>query len=199
MSGKVIFIIGGMCCGKSYVSKKFETYGAHFIDLDFLARKVYNAQEIRDRLESACDCTFFDSDGHLIREALREYLFESKEHISNVNRIIHPIVKKLLDRQIREIEDDVPIVVEYSAYFGQSRTEDMFLKDANFIIFVDCADKIRENRFKNRGSDLNLLKKVIEIQPLRASYEKVCDVIFDNSFEGVSDERLRQLWLSCQK
>lgn len=178
----LIYIIGGMCTGKSTLAKEFEKKGAHFIDLDFYGRKV--ASGLKD---------FSNSD------ELLEYMSTSRENLLRINNVIHP---KVYDMLLEDMPECGTIVVEYSGYSAsQGRNDDLFLKDADFVIATSVPYDVRKEWAEKRLLDLKRFEKLVCLQPTQGDYEGVADLIFENGevSREVRDERIERLWLACSK
>lgn len=92
----IIGLTGGIGAGKSYVASLLtHDYGIPVYDCDAEAKRLNEtSEEIRKGLQQLVGETVYDTEGHLQKQVLAQYLFESPAHAQRVNALIHPIVAK---------------------------------------------------------------------------------------------------------
>ncbi len=179
---KLVYIIGGMCTGKSTLGKELEVRGARFIDLDFYGKKV------------VADLKMFASKQEIIG-----YISTSKENLANLNSIVHPRVFDLL---MKDVLDNEIYVIEYSGYSGEfNRHDDMFLRDADLVIATNAPNSSRLMWLEKRRLQKEQFEGLIDLQPSQDVYESVADIIFynDDESEEVRREQIDALWSACCK
>lgn len=196
---KVIYVIGGICNGKSILGKSFAQKGAVYFDLDKISQFVLEKPEVIEQVKMLSDDVVVEN-GIIDKEAHQDYLFSNKLVTHAFDRAIFPHIKEELDRQLSDLDDDSIVVVEYSGYFGDSRDEDIFLKDADAVVWVESRLKDKIERGKKRGIENFELTWRMRVQPYDEEYEAVADyVIHNNSTIEALDERIDEIWASCCK
>ena len=194
---KLIYLIGGICDGKSTVASFFSKYGARVIDLDQVAQKVLKYDCVLSSIEDLDEGDFVE-DGEINGDAFAEYIFSSREALHRIDRALFPLIRSEFDKELEEIGDDETVVVEYSGYYGEPREEDVFLKDADSVIWVSSrlSDKLA------RGQERDLkpvdLTWVMRVQPFEEEYEAVADHVIKNDCSLKKLEgRCEKVWDSC--
>ena len=177
----VIGILGGIGSGKSTIAAEFAKLGCKVIDADKIAHELLEEPPVRKKVVSLFGQAVLDSSGKIDRRKIAEVVFADDHMLSSLNRIIHPLVLKrtqeLIEQyrrqnQVKAIVLDMPLLVEVGWH-----------KRCDKLIFVDCEQKIRQERAKKMGFD----KKQIKI---RENFQISLDnkaSLADNTIENNSD------------
>ncbi|MGE4285971.1 MAG: dephospho-CoA kinase [Phycisphaerae bacterium] len=147
-SKPVIGIIGGIASGKSYIASLFGRLGCGVIDADAIVERLYeNSAALRAKLASL----FGENavvEGKVNRAFIGEQVFTDKGKLALLNEAVHPLVIEqirerrdeiLNDKSSKAVIYDVPLLLE-AGLDG----------DCDAIVFVDCDERVRELRFKER-------------------------------------------------
>jgi dephospho-CoA kinase len=177
----VIGILGGIGSGKSTIAAEFAKLGCKVIDADRIAHELLQEPPVREKVVSFFGQAVLDSSGKIDRRKLAEIVFADDHMLASLNRIIHPLVlqrtQELIEQsksqdQVKAIVLDMPLLVEVGWH-----------KKCNKLIFVDCEQKLRQERAKKMGFD----KKQIKI---RENFQISLDnkeSLADNTIENNSD------------
>src|SRR5688500_13632055 len=109
----LIGLTGNIASGKSEVARMLAERGATIIDADELAREAVRpeTQALRD-IVKRWGTEVVKQDGSLDREALRRIVFADQSELDALNRIVHPGVTRLRDRDVALAKErGDPIVV----------------------------------------------------------------------------------------
>ena len=196
---KVIYIIGGMCNGKSTIGRALEERGAKFIDLDLLANEGQKEQACIAELAKLGVDGLVEG-GKVNRSVMLDYLFSSSFATKRVDEAIHPIVKELLDKKLEALEKEgyKTVVVEYTGYYGEPRDKDIFLKDADFVVWIESSLKDKIERASKRDLPAHELTWRMRVQPYDEEYEAVADyTIHNNDTKEALNDSVEQLWSCC--
>jgi dephospho-CoA kinase len=194
---KVIYLIGGICNGKSTVSSMLKGQGVKVIDLDVLSQEVMQDTEVVASLESIEEGDFIKN-GQIDRDYLSEYIFSSRVAVHKFDRVFFPHVKTKLDELLSKMDDDDNVLVEYSGYYGEPREDDIFLKDAHKVIWIESNLRDKLARGEERGIKPFDLTWRMRVQPFDEEYEAAADyVIHNNSTKEELGERFNSIWASC--
>ncbi len=173
--------------------------GATLIDADVLAREAVRpeTQALRD-IVKRWGKDVLEQDGSLDRKALREIVFADQSELDALNRIVHPGVTRLRDREIalaRERGD--PIVVCVIPLLFERNLVDEF--DA--IVLVDAPRPIRLERLvTTRGLEETDAMNMIAAQMPADLKRARADYVIENT--GSLDDLERDvdaLWSSLQR
>ena len=145
----VIGLTGPIACGKSTIARMLGDIGGTVIDADALARQVTEAgsealPEIRARFGS----TVFDGSGALDRNALGRIVFDDPRALEDLERIIHPRVRPLVDSRLDEAaRERVPFVVLEAIKLVEAG----LAQRCDEVWIVECAPETQRARLAGRG------------------------------------------------
>lgn len=109
----MLVLIGGICSGKSTVSKYLASKGAYRIDLDACAHEVLQGDDTcKEQLVDHFGADILDSTGHISRTRLAARAFSSARTSAELERITHPAIFRLVELQMTQIAE---LVVSASA------------------------------------------------------------------------------------
>ncbi len=145
-----IGLTGTMGAGKSTVGGLFESWGAHRVDADVLARRVVEpGQPGLEAIRRTFGDRMLRDDGTLDRAALRAIVFDDTEALRRLEAIIHPQVDRLraesLDRAEREGARvavlEIPLLLEKN-----------LSHECDIVVVVDAPEDVRRQRVtESRG------------------------------------------------
>ncbi len=189
----IICITGAPGSGKSTVANLLASHGAYLVDMDRLGRQATLLS--REKIEQVLGKGFFDEDGRLIPGKLGRFLFvEHPEMIERFNRIVHPILKRLVSEEI-EKHKAADVVVDGALVFELSVS-----KLCDLIIVVNSPTDEAVKRFVRRtgypkSAFWNILKHQMPIEEKL----KMADIVIDNSrgleqLQSQIDGLRRKIW-----
>ncbi len=173
--------------------------GATIIDADELAREAVRpeTQALRD-IVKRWGKEVVKQDGSLDRDALRRIVFADRDELDALNRIVHPGVTRMRDREVaRAKERGDPIVVCVIPLLFERNLVDEF--DA--IVLVDAPRPVRLERLvTNRGLEETEAMNMIAAQMPAELKRARADHCIDNngSLEDLERE-VDALWSSLQR
>ena len=194
-----IGLTGNIASGKSEIARMLADRGATVIDADLLAREAVQpeTQALKD-IVKRWGKDVLKKDGTLDRAALRQIVFADQNELDALNRIVHPGVTRLRDREIalaRERGD--PIVICVIPLLFERNIVDEF--DA--IVLVDAPRPLRlERMVATRGMEatdaMNMIASQMpaELKRARADY-----VIENNGTLQDLERDVDALWSSLQR
>lgn len=104
----MLVLIGGICSGKSTVSKYLASKGAYRIDLDACAHEVLRSDNAcKEQLVDHFGADILDSTGHISRTRLAARAFSSAHTSAELERITHPAIFRLVELQMTQIAERV--------------------------------------------------------------------------------------------
>jgi dephospho-CoA kinase len=194
-----IGLTGNIASGKSEIAKMLADRGATVIDADLLAREAVEpeTQALRDIIKR-WGKDVLNEDGSLDRAALRRIVFADQSELDALNRIVHPGVTRLRDREIAQArERGDPIVICVIPLLFERNIVDEF--DA--IVLVDSPRPLRLERLvATRGMEatdaMNMIASQMpaELKRARADY-----VIENNGSLQELERDVNALWSSLQR
>ena len=144
----VIGLTGPIGCGKSAVARLLGELGATVIDADVLARHATAGgtpalPQIRQRFGDAV----FAADGTLDRSALGRIVFGDAAALSDLERIVHPHVRRLVDHALRAATDEADPVVAIEAI---KLVEGGLAERCDEVWLVECSPRTQRSRLAER-------------------------------------------------
>lgn len=195
----LIGLTGNIASGKSEVARMLAERGATLIDADVLAREAVRpeTQALRD-IVKRWGKDVLKKDGSLDRKALRQIVFADQTELDALNRIVHPGVTRLRDREIAAAKErgDPIVVCVIPLLFERNLVEEF---DA--IVLVDAPRPIRLERLvATRGLEetdaMNMIASQMpaELKRARADY-----VIENTGSLDDLEHDVDTLWSSLQR
>ncbi|HEY5822552.1 MAG TPA: dephospho-CoA kinase [Propionibacteriaceae bacterium] len=170
-------LTGGIASGKSQVAERFGELGAVIIDADVLAREVVAPGT--DGLTAVVE-RFGEqvlSEGHLDRAALGRIVFGDPESRRDLERIIHPAVRRRAAQLEGEAASDA-IVVHVIPLLVETGQAD----DFDVCVVVDVDPEIQVARLAERnGFSRAEAEQRIAAQASREQRLAAADVVIENN------------------
>jgi dephospho-CoA kinase len=142
-------LTGGMACGKSVVAAMFGELGAHVLQADTLAHKLYQPGEpVYQEVVKRFGQEIVQEDGTIDRKRLAALAFDGGR-VEELNRIVHPAVLRRQEHwmfEVRQKEPHAVVIVEAALIFeaGAARQFDK-------VIVVTCRPEQKVARLAQRG------------------------------------------------
>ena len=195
----LIGLTGNIASGKTEVAKMLARRGATVIDADVLSREAVRpeTQALKD-IVKRWGKDVLKPDGSLDRTALRQIVFADQIELDALNRIVHPGIARLRDREIARARDrgDEIVVCVIPLLFERNLVEEY---DA--IVLVDAPRPIRLERLvATRGLEetdaMNMIASQMPAELKRARADYCIDN--DGSLEDLERD-VDALWSSLQR
>lgn len=175
-----IGLTGGIASGKTAVASAFESLGIVIADADIAAREaVAIGSEGLAEIVANFGTDILDATGALDRAAMRKRVFGDDSARKQLEKIIHPRVRKTLARQCAQAASAyaiaaIPLLAEVGG-----RTAYPWLQR---ILVVDVPVDVQRERLKRRdGIDAALADSMIAAQATREQRIGIADDILVNT------------------
>ena len=97
---KVIGLTGGIASGKSTVSELLSAHGFKVVDADIASRQaVEKGTKGLERVKEAFGEQAIDENGEMNRAYVGEVVFNQPEKRLELNEIVHPIVREIMEKE----------------------------------------------------------------------------------------------------
>ena len=162
-SGPVIIgLTGPIGCGKSTVAGMLADLGGVFIDADALVRDVTAPGEpavaaIRDRFGDA----LFEPTGALDRAALASIVFGDPEALRDLEAIVHPLVRILVEAALQRARQNGDPFVAIEAI---KLVEGGLADRCDEVWLIECAPDDQRERLAGRGMEASDIDQRISAQ-----------------------------------
>ena len=195
-------LTGGIACGKSSIAAMLVKRGAHFLQADALAHRVYEPGTVTyGEVLRTFGREILNDDGTINRSKLADLVFPAR--IGELNAIVHPEVVKRQNSWMSEVERSDPhgIAVVEAALLIEAGAD----KDFDKVIVVTCDFEQKVERFARR-TNLPLEAARAEVERRSAAQfsdedkARRADYVIDNSWSTEDAERqVEQIWHELQQ
>ncbi len=176
----IVGVTGGVGSGKTTVSRMFEKEGAYVIDADQIARELVQPKRTAWReIVRAFGKEVLEKEGSIDRKRLAEIAFLNSEKRDVLNQILHPRIKREMERRARAIgrKDpeavvilDVPLLVETGYHREMDR-----------VVVVTSTERKQMERMKKRvGMSEEETRRIISSQMRIEEKVKAADFVIRN-------------------
>ena len=195
----VIGLTGGIGTGKSEVSRLLGELGAEVIETDRVAHEAYEpgARGWREVVEAFGEGVV-GADGRIDRKTLGGIVFGDEEARGRLNGIIHPIVRRLLEERIAELERQGTrvVVIEVPLLVEAIKQQSWWTRMLDEVWVVTAPEDQAVARVQARsGLDEAAVRARIGSQATERERIEYADAVIDNggSLEGLRRE-VTNLW-----
>jgi dephospho-CoA kinase len=191
----VIGLVGGVAAGKSTVAAEMARLGAAVVDGDRIGHQVLLAPVVRRAIRRRWGAEVHSPGGEVDRAALAKVVFNDPKELSALNRILHPRIRREMQRQIasaRRSPGVVAVVLDAAVMF-EAGWDDL----CSAIVFVKAPSSARSGRSAAKGWDRAGWRKREIAQISLDRKRRKSDYMVDNS-SSVSRlrDQVRELFLS---
>ena len=150
MKPLVIGLTGPIGCGKSTVARMLGELGGLTIDADVLARKVTEpGGEALPQIRARFGDHVVDSDGKLDRAELAAIAFADEAALADLERIVHPHVRQLVNKQLAAAEREQAAFVAIEAF---KLVEGGLADRCDVVWLVECQPPTQSRRLAERDA-----------------------------------------------
>lgn len=176
---KVIGLTGPIGAGKNEVAGLLAKTGAAVIDVDQVAHELYRRDySLWQTIVEKFGAVILKKGGEIDRKKLGAIVFADPKKLKQLNRLVHPVLKKEVERRTREKGQEKRIVVVNAA----------LLKEIGLIPLVDevwvvtAGEKVRLARLLKKGLPKKQAVERLKAQSAASGYLKIADKIIENNF-----------------
>ncbi len=186
-----IGLTGGIASGKSTVCMEFEKLGAVIIDADQIARElILPHKPLWKKIIAYFGREIQREDFTIDRFKLGEKVFSHEAERAALNKMIHPEIKREIDRRLKEIgkeHNDVLVLVD-AALLIETGT----FKEMDKVIVVSTSERNQIRRLMDRdGLSLEGARRRIRTQAPLKEKRKYADYVINT--DGSLEEMRKQV------
>jgi dephospho-CoA kinase len=135
----IVGITGGIGSGKSTVCRIFKLLGVPVFEADTVAKYLYDTNsEVKAGLIRLFGEEIYTADDLLDRKKLASIIFNNELYLSQVNELVHPVVRNEFVNWMK-LQQNVPYIIHEAAILFESG----FYKMMNFTILVSAPEEQR--------------------------------------------------------
>ena len=184
----IIGLTGGVGSGKSTAANILKDMGFKIIDLDQITHKVLKSGESGlKKISENFGRKYFDNEGNIIREKLKEDIFSSNDLKKRIELILHPVIFDECKSELNNLTEEKYVVIVIPLLFETKN----YLKLISQSLLIDCDEKLQLKRVIERD-DISeaFARKIVTNQMSRKDKIKLADkVILNNSnFDNLRDQ-----------
>lgn len=190
--GKVIGLTGGIGTGKSTVSELLAAHGFKIVDADVASREaVKKGSDGLQQVKQVFGEEAVDDNGEMNRKYIGEIVFNDAEKRKELNQIVHPIVREIMENQKEEylsegynVIMDIPLLFEnnlqdtvdetWLVYASESiqverlmERNDLSQEEAKARVYsqisIDKKQRMADHVIDNRGTLLELKQNLEQL------------------------------------
>lgn len=157
----LIGLTGPIGCGKSTVARMLGELGGAVIDADVLARKATeNRAPTLPGIRARFGDGVFAEDGALDRAALAAIVFEDDAALRDLEAIVHPEVRRLVEQELAGAASEAPFTVIEAIKLIEGGLADR----CDEVWIVDCDPTTQRERLIARGTTPEDLERRLDAQ-----------------------------------
>ncbi|MEK6236629.1 MAG: dephospho-CoA kinase, partial [Planctomycetales bacterium] len=150
---KVIGLVGGIACGKSFIADALERLGAGRFDGDRAGHQTLCEPQVKQAVQELWGDEILDQKGEVIRRKLAEIVFapapNGPRELKRLEELVHPRIASALDLLLTELRTagECPAVVVDAALLMEAGWD----AQCDEVWFIDVPRETRLRRAKTRG------------------------------------------------
>lgn len=174
----IVGLTGGIGSGKSIVAKLFSIFGCAVFNSDMAAKNVYFKREVKDKVTELLGKQAYINDYEIDRNYISSKIFSNTDLLHQLNKIIHPEVKKNFDDFV-EYNKGKLIIKETAILFETKLNLQM---DKTIIVVAN--EELRIQRVMQRdGITYEQVMSKIKNQLPQEEKMKLADFVIKNNEE----------------
>lgn len=176
---KIVGLTGGIGSGKSTVVRVFGDLGVHWVDADDVAREVVEpGMPALATIAEHFGEEVLMEDGSLNRAALRQKVFAEPDERIWLERLLHPVIREELVRQLQPEDYPLPYVLLVSPLLLETDQRGLAAK----IIVVDVPESVQIERTMARDDNSReQVERIMAAQMAREDRHSQADAVIDNN------------------
>lgn len=189
---QVIGITGGVGAGKTVILEYLqENYKVKNLEADRIAERLMEpGTECYDELMKFLPVEVYDKDETINRPALAEKIFQSPRLRQEVNKVVHPAVKRYICDRIEEQRQ--MRILDFVIVEAALLIEDRYDKICDEIWYIYATEENRRQRLlDSREYTPERIDRIFESQMSEEEYRNHCQVVIDNN--GSKEETFYQV------
>lgn len=172
-----VALTGGIASGKSTVAHLFAALGVPLIDTDVIARQVVEpGQPALAAIVDAFGAGMLEADGRLDRRRMREQIFADPVARQRLEAILHPAIRREMERQSRQADGPYQVLVIPLLTEGGRRDH------VDRVLLVDVPEELQVQRLMMRDSVTHeQARAALNAQATRAARLAMADDVVRNT------------------
>lgn len=192
-------LTGSIASGKSTVAALFAQLGVDLIDADHIAKQLTSKdQPALLEIITHFGPKFLDTEGHLHRRLLRDYIFKYPQERAWLEQLLHPLIRQAIATRLK-VTVKWYFMLEIPLLFDR---KDYPYLDRVLVVLSEPATQIQRVMQRDQHSE-SQAKTILQTQASAEAYRNLADdILINNGSIGELEEgvlRLHQQYLSCSQ
>lgn len=171
---KIIGLTGGIGSGKTTVAKYFASKGIPVYIADQAAKEIMNDKTVVQEVQTLFSENVILQNGLLDRNAIRELVFNDKNKLEQLNKIIHPKVKTDFENWLKKHKNVTFIIKEVAILF---ETNGQKYCDATILVTAPIETRIKRVQQRDSATKESILQIIKNQLPEEKKIELATYVI----------------------
>ena len=167
-----IGITGSLASGKTTVAKIFAGKKFPLFSADKEVKEIYKQRIFIQKVSKKFKFRNVKS----IKSKMKKIISKNNNSIKDLEKIIHPIVRKKIKSFIKKNKKQKIIFFEIPLLI-----ESKLMKNYDIVIFVNSSKKVRKNRYLKRGSSEKMFNLLDKNQLTPQTKIKFSDYVINNN------------------
>ena len=170
----IIGITGSIGCGKTYLANIIKKMGFVVHNPDKWVHDFYKKSEFLNIIKQNFPTTF--ENGVFNKRSLRNLVFNNKDQLQKLERIVHPFLKKKIKEVINKFSRDTDVIF-FDAALLFEKNWDIY---CDYIIVADIDEETQKQRVMKRDNiSAEDFYKIIKVQISQAQKRYWADFIIN--------------------
>ena len=194
----VIGLTGGIASGKSTVSRMLSELGAVVIDADKVGHEAFRPHtEAWRKVVAAFGKGILDQNEEIDRSKLAQLVFNDPKALKRLNRIMHPLMHRIVEQKIEALRNQgVEVVVLEATLLIEARWTD--LVDQVWVTITPEAAVVNRLVSQKRFTEEQARARIKSQTPI-AQRAKNADVVIENDSDmNTLRKKVEALWRKLQ-
>ena len=167
-----IGVTGSIASGKTTVAKMLSGRKYPLFNADNEVKKIYKKNSFKNKI-----CKEFKlKNKKNIKEKIKKIIYTKKNSLKNLEKIIHPLVRKELKNFVKKNKSKEFIIFEIPLLI-----ESKLMKNYNKIVFVNSNKSLRLKRHLKRGKSRKIFDLLNRRQLTPVKKIRFCDYVINNN------------------
>ncbi|OUW48660.1 MAG: dephospho-CoA kinase [Candidatus Pelagibacter sp. TMED196] len=167
-----IGITGSLASGKTTAARIFAGTKYPLFNADKEVQNIYNQKDFKSKISKKFKIKSLKN----IKSEIKKIIINNKILIKDIEKIIHPLVRKKIKIFIKKNKKKKLIFFEIPLLI-----ESKLMKDYDIIIFINSKKNIRLKRYLKRGKNKEIFNLLDKRQLLPSKKIKFCDYVINNN------------------
>lgn len=178
---KVIGLTGGIATGKSTVSAYLKKKGFPIVDADIAARKaVEKGSDGLKQIVATFGEAILTVDQSLDRAKLGAIIFSDSEKREQLNQIVHPIVRDIMEKEKNEaLETHQYVIMDIPLLFENQLQQTV---DEVWLVYTNKNIQLERLMHRNQLTQSEALKRIESQMPIDEK-RNLADVVIENNLD----------------